>query len=50
MDYLYGLVRSLVADEQLVRLIFLAAVALSVVLAATTTTVLVMGLHAFGVV
>ncbi|ESQ98863.1 type II secretion system protein [Stutzerimonas chloritidismutans AW-1] len=45
MDYLYGLVRSLVADEQLVRLIFLAAVALSVVLAATTTTVLVMGLH-----
>lgn len=45
MDYLYGLVRNVVADEQLVRLIFLTTVALSVVLAVATTAVLVMGLQ-----
>lgn len=45
MDYLYGLVRSVVADEMLVRLIFLAAVVLSVMLAVGTTAVLLMGLQ-----
>ncbi|WP_217474554.1 type II secretion system F family protein [Stutzerimonas stutzeri] len=45
MDYLYGLVASVIGDEQWVRLIFLLAVALSVVLASATVAVLAMGLQ-----
>ncbi|MDX2351031.1 type II secretion system F family protein [Stutzerimonas xanthomarina] len=45
MDYLYGLVASVVGNDQLVRLIFLLTVALSVMLAVGTTAVLVMGLQ-----
>ncbi|MEB2327946.1 MAG: type II secretion system F family protein [Pseudomonas sp.] len=45
MDYLYGLVQSVVGDEQQVRLIFLLAVALSAMLAVGTLSVLVMGLQ-----
>lgn len=45
MDYLYGLVASVVGNDQLVRLIFLLTVAFSVMLAVGTTAVLVMGLQ-----
>ncbi len=45
MDYLYGLVASVVGSDQLVRLIFLLTVAFSVMLAVGTTAVLVMGLQ-----
>lgn len=45
MDYLYGLLASVIGDEQLVRLVFLLAVALSVGLAAATVAVLAMGLQ-----
>ena len=45
MDYLYGLLASVIGDEQWVRLVFLLAVALSVGLAAATVAVLAMGLQ-----
>jgi len=45
MDYLYGLLASVIGDERWVRLAFLLAVALSVGLAAATVAVLAMGLQ-----
>ncbi len=45
MDYLYGLLASVIGDEQWVRLVFLLAVALSVGRAAATVAVLAMGLQ-----
>lgn len=45
MDYLYGLLASVIGDEQWVRLVFLLPVALSVGLAAATVAVLAMGLQ-----
>ncbi|MFC5695764.1 type II secretion system F family protein [Pseudomonas sp. GCM10022186] len=45
MDYLLGLINGAVGDEQLARLLFLGAVALSSVLAAVTLGLLVFGLQ-----